>query len=256
MGPSAAAAASASSASEPNIYHMNSTSEDNLNCNPSRDRREQDVDAAERSKRSYFDKGLARMRMLFSEHQVLSASEEDAKEANSTTGINNAETETETESSPSGYGTETSDSSTDTDIDTIVNEYRDEASLPTTMRECSSRSLSSHQGPTKASANVVLMATLVLLLSFALQFVILDHVRSATLINAVILNLGISVAVFVLLLVISKQPVDKSRGRTDFTFFMPLAPWTHALAMFLNLSLMARVLHSAALELIIWIFTG
>ena len=75
-------------------------------------------------------------------------------------------------------------------------------------------------------------------------------------INAVILNLGISVAVFVLLLVISKQPVDKERGRTDFTFIMPLAPWSHALAMFLNLSLMARVLHSAALELFLWILLG
>ena len=37
----------------------------------------------------------------------------------------------------SGYGTETSDSSSDTDIDAVVNEYREEASLPTTMRECS-----------------------------------------------------------------------------------------------------------------------
>ena len=63
-------------------------------------------------------------------------------------------------------------------------------------------------------------------------------------------------AVFVLLLVISKQPADKERGRTDFTFIMPLAPWTHALAMFLNLSLMARVLHSAWLEMILWIALG
>ena len=42
--------------------------------------------------------------------------------------------ESETESSPSGYGTETSDSSSDTDIDTIVNEYREEASLPTSIQ--------------------------------------------------------------------------------------------------------------------------
>ena len=75
-------------------------------------------------------------------------------------------------------------------------------------------------------------------------------------INAIILNLGISVAVFVLLLLISKQPADKGRGRTDFTFIMPLAPWSHALAMFLNLSLLARVLHTAWLELILWLCLG
>eukprot|EP00093_Oithona_nana_P009428 09428.XXX_452977_454402_1 [CDS] Oithona nana genome sequencing. len=167
--------------------------------------------------------------------------------------------ESETESSPSGYGTETSDSSenssgdADTDIDTIVNEYRDEASLPTHMREYPK---TNKNKPSKATANIVIMATGVLLMSFILQFIILDSVKSSTMINAVILNLGISVAVFVLLLVISKQPVDKERGRTDFTFIMPLAPWSHALAMFLNLSLMARVLHSAALELFLWILLG
>lgn len=164
------------------------------------------------------------------------------------------ETETETESSPSGYGTETSaDSSTDTDIDAIVNEYRDEASLPTTMREYPTSAI---KGPNKATANVVKMATVVLLLSFVLQFVIMDNVKTSTMINAVILNLGISVAVFVLLLVISKQPIDKARGRTDFTFIMPLAPWSHALAIFFNLSLLARVLHSVSIELILWILLG
>ncbi len=160
-----------------------------------------------------------------------------------------------TESSPSGYGTETSDSSTDTDIDAIVDEYRDEASLPTRMQECPGGS-AAVKGPHRASANVVVMATMVLMLSFTLQFVILDNVKHSTMINAVILNLGISVAVFVLLLVISKQPVDKARGRTDFTFVMPLAPWTSALAMFLNFSLLARVLHSAWLEILTWIFLG
>ena len=54
----------------------------------------------------------------------------------------------------------------------------------------------------------------------------------------------------------SKQPADKGRGRTDFTFIMPLAPWSHALAMFLNLSLLARVLHTAWIELILWICLG
>ena len=75
-------------------------------------------------------------------------------------------------------------------------------------------------------------------------------------INAVILNLGISVAVFVLLILISKQPADKGRGRTDFTFTIPLAPWSQALAIFLNLSLLARILHSAWLELIVWLCLG
>ena len=140
----------------------------------------------------------------------------------------------------------------DTDIDTIVNEYRQEASLPTTMREFKA----DKSRPSRATANIVVMASGVLLLSFTLQFIILDSVKSSTMINAVILNLGISVAVFVLLLVISKQPADKERGRTDFTFIMPLAPWSHALAMFLNLSLMARVLHSVALELFLWILLG
>ena len=46
------------------------------------------------------------------------------------------------------------------------------------------------KGPNRATANVVLMATMVLLLSFGLQFVILDNVKSATMVNAVILNLG------------------------------------------------------------------
>ena len=59
------------------------------------------------------------------------------------------------------------------------------------------------------------MATAVLIFSYILQFIILDNVKSATVINAVILNLGISVAVFVLLMVISKQPVDKERGMYD-----------------------------------------
>ena len=68
-------------------------------------------------------------------------------------------------------------------------EYREEASLPTTMRECS-RSDLELKGPNRATANVVLMATMVLLLSFGLQFVILDNVKSATMVNAVILNLG------------------------------------------------------------------
>ena len=202
-------------------------------------------------------------------HQILRTSEEESKETADTasmtiaTGSNLGQQqslteESETESSPSGYGTETSDSSenssgADTDIDTIVNEYREEASLPTHMREYPKTNKSK---PSKATANIVIMATSVLLLSFILQFIILDSVKSSTMINAVILNLGISVAVFVLLLVISKQPVDKERGRTDFTFIMPLAPWSHALAMFLNLSLMARVLHSAALELFLWILLG
>ena len=192
-------------------------------------------------------------------HQILRTSEgcEESKETADTASLtaNGHSTESETESSPSGYGTETSDSSasTDTDIDTIVDEYREEASLPTRMREYPKTNKTK---PSKATANIVIMATCVLLMSFALQFVILDNVKSSTMINAVILNLGISVAVFVLLLVISKQPVDKERGRTDFTFIMPLAPWSHALAMFLNLSLMARVLHSAAIELLLWIFLG
>ena len=103
--------------------------------------------------------------------------------------VSAAQSESDTESSPSGYGTETSDSSSDTDIDAVVNEYREEASLPTTMRECSRAD--EVKGPNKATANVVLMATMVLLLSFGLQFVILDNVKSATMVNAVILNLGI-----------------------------------------------------------------
>ena len=90
----------------------------------------------------------------------------------------------------------------------------------------------------------------------AIFFLFLDNIRRSTMINAIILNLGISVAVFVLLLLISKQPADKGRGRTDFTFIMPLAPWSHALAMFLNLSLLARVLHTAWLELILWLCLG
>ena len=83
-----------------------------------------------------------------------------------------------------------------------------------------------------------------------------DNIRRSTMINAIILNLGICVAVFVLLVLISKQPADKGRGRTDFTFIMPLAPWSHALAMFLNFSLLARALHSAWLEIILWICIG
>lgn len=161
-------------------------------------------------------------------------------------------TETETESSPSGYETETSDNSdNDTDIDTIVNEYRDESSMPTPMPESAHKSSSSSikKGPTKASSNVVTLATCVLIASFVMQFLIIDNVRSSTMINAAILNLGISVAIFVLLMVISKQPVDKGHGRTDFTFVMPLAPWSHALALFLNISLFARIIHSAYLEL-------
>merc|ERR1719266_2224071 len=220
------------------------------------------VDAAEKVKRGYLDKGMAKMRMLFGSHQVLRSNEDNescsssSRRRGSRDGISAAaDSESDTESSPSGYGTETSDSSSDTDIDAVVNEYREEASLPTTMRECS-RSDLELKGPNRATANVVLMATMVLLLSFGLQFVILDNVKSATMVNAVILNLGICVAVFVLLLVISKQPADKERGRTDFTFIMPLAPWSHALAMFLNLSLMARVLHSAYIEMILWIALG
>jgi len=163
-------------------------------------------------------------------------------------------TDTETESSPSGYGTETSgDSSSDTDIDTIVNEYREEASLPTSIQECP---MSEAKRPSKATTSVVLMASVVLILSYGLQFVIIDNIRRSTMINAIILNLGICVAVFVLLVLISKQPADKGRGRTDFTFIMPLAPWSHALAMFLNFSLLARALHSAWLEIILWICIG
>ena len=90
--------------------------------------------------------------------------------------------------------------------------------------------------------------------SFLIFF--LDNIRRSTMINAVILNLGISVAVFVLLILISKQPADKGRGRTDFTFTIPLAPWSQALAIFLNLSLLARILHSAWLELIVWLCLG
>jgi len=226
----------------------------------SRKQQKKIVDAAEKVKRGYFDKGMAKMRMLFGSHQVLRSNEDNdncssSRRRRGSGSRHVAESESDTESSPSGYGTETSDSSSDTDIDAVVNEYREEASLPTTMRECS-RSDLELKGPNRATANVVLMATMVLLLSFGLQFVILDNVKSATMVNAVILNLGICVAVFVLLLVISKQPADKERGRTDFTFIMPLAPWTHALAMFLNLSLMARVLHSAWLEMILWIALG
>ena len=212
----------------------------------------------------YYSGGINEKYFFCRHHQILRTSEEespetaDAASLTLTNGGGQNLTESETESSPSGYGTETSDSSVnssdanDTDIDTIVNEYRQEASLPTAMREFKA----DKSRPSRATANIVVMASSVLLLSFTLQFIILDSVKSSTMINAVILNLGISVAVFVLLLVISKQPADKERGRTDFTFIMPLAPWSHALAMFLNLSLMARVLHSAALELFLWILLG
>lgn len=206
-----------------------------------------EVESSQQNKLQFLRHESIRINLIFSTHQPLNSGEIDKAEDVS---------ETETESSPSGYGTETSgedSDSSDTDIDAIVDEYRDESSMPTAMRECSF----SHKlikGPSQATANVVKMATAVLLLSFLLQFVILDNVKSSTMINAVILNLGISVAVFVLLLVISKQPSDKSR--TDFTFIMPLTPWSQALAMFLNLSLLARVLHSAWLELFLWIFLG
>ena len=206
-----------------------------------------EVESSQQNKLQFIRHEYISINSIFSTHQPLNSGEIDKAEDVS---------ETETESSPSGYGTETSgedSDSSDTDIDAIVDEYRDESSMPTAMRECSF----SHKlikGPSQATANVVKMATAVLLLSFLLQFVILDNVKSSTMINAVILNLGISVAVFVLLLVISKQPSDKSR--TDFTFIMPLTPWSQALAMFLNLSLLARVLHSAWLELFLWIFLG
>merc|ERR1712226_303523 len=98
---------------------------------------------------------------------------------------------------------------TNTDIDTIVNEYREEASLPTSIPECPDSEI---KKPSRATTTVVLMATGVLLLSFTLQFIIMDNIRRSTMINAVILNLGISVAVFVLLILISKQPADKGRG--------------------------------------------
>ena len=79
----------------------------------------------------------------------------------------------QTESSPSGYGTETSgDSSSDTDIDTIVNEYREEASLPTSIQECP---MSEAKRPSKATTSVVLMASVVLILSYGLQFVIIGN---------------------------------------------------------------------------------
>jgi hypothetical protein len=230
------------------------------------------VDAAE-AKKTYLDKSLAKMRMLFGGqqgHQQLHSEQPPPGHNNDheSDGFHEVrlqreeetETETETESSPSGYETDTSD----TDIDAAVNLYRDETSLPTPMQERRDSQLSSsgksasprQKSPTRATANVVLAATLVLLMSFILQFLIIDNVQSSTMINAIILNLGVSVAVFVLLLVISKQPKDKSRGRTDQTFIVPLAPWSQALAIFLNLSLLARVLHSAGLELVLWIFTG
>ena len=88
---------------------------------------------------------------------------------------NGAESETETESSPSGYGTETSaDTSTDTDIDAMVDEYRKEASLPESMSACPASEV---KRPDRATANVVVMATAVLLGSFILQFIILENVK-------------------------------------------------------------------------------
>ena len=87
----------------------------------------------------------AQRKMLFCRHhQILRPSEgceAESKETADTASLTGAatghSTESETESSPSGYGTETSDSSasTDTDIDTIVDEYREEACVPTRMRE-------------------------------------------------------------------------------------------------------------------------
>ena len=121
-------------------------------------------------------------------HQILRTSEEESKETADTASMTlptasnghgqSLNEESETESSPSGYGTETSDSSenssgdADTDIDTIVNEYRDEASLPTHMREYPK---TNKNKPSKATANIVIMATGVLLMSFILQFIILDR---------------------------------------------------------------------------------
>jgi len=223
------------------------------------------VDAADKAKKSYIDRSWAKLRMIFSHHQILQSNDdrETSREYNKPPAVENfisttgAEASTLTSdsdtSSLSGYGTETSDSSTDTDIDTIVNEYREEASLPTSIPECPDSEI---KKPSRATTSVVSMATGVLLLSFTLQFIIMDNIRRSTMINAVILNLGISVAVFVLLILISKQPADKGRGRTDFTFTIPLAPWSQALAIFLNLSLLARILHSAWLELIVWLCLG
>ena len=113
--------------------------------------------------------------------------------------------------------------------------------------------------PTRATANAVLLCLSVLLFSFSLQYFIVRSMQSTTPTNALIVNLGISATVFVVLLVISKQPQDRgneTQGGLDTTFLVPLTPWCQAMAVFLNFSLASHIVGSSWLELLIWLSLG
>ena len=68
------------------------------------------------------------------------------------------------------------------------------------------RRSSTRPRPTSRTFNCVVLSTILLLIAFGTQYFIIESMQTTTLAATVIMNLGLSVTVFALILLIAKQP--------------------------------------------------